>query len=145
MHRSYSADMVCHWEDSDTVAQEVYINVRRTSLEALLMRSPMLTKPHFSGLADCDMYRVRRTNCMKALDPLSYRGLCTLCARIIPEAQPTMYNGYTRSNHSSSSLCMMWDATVNQDSVIKFPGRMKQVTHLCVNCFLFAVVVRLSY
>lgn len=29
LQRSFRADMACHWEDGDVVAQEMYYNVRK--------------------------------------------------------------------------------------------------------------------
>jgi hypothetical protein len=38
LNTARSADMVCHWEDSDTVAHEVFANVGRLPFHGCLLR-----------------------------------------------------------------------------------------------------------
>jgi len=71
----YSADMVCHWEDSDTVAQEVYANVRRdigyTSVFRSFIKAPYLSHILIvTGYSDLRMHRFRHSHRMIQLGSL---------------------------------------------------------------------------
>lgn len=61
------ADLVCHWEDSDTVVQEVYANVRMTCISfpcILVFTGCGLFSFLFLGLINMRLHRVRCSNCI---------------------------------------------------------------------------------
>lgn len=57
------ADIVCHWEDSDVVAQEMYYNVRRDEyyfhLPTDIPRLISAFRFHVAGFPHLHMYRPR--------------------------------------------------------------------------------------
>lgn len=69
--------MICHWEDSDVVVQEVLVNVRRLIIQPRMLPDETY---HNLGLSYLHLYRIRRADCMTCLlspsatrdTPLSY-------------------------------------------------------------------------
>lgn len=57
------ADLVCHWEDSDTVIQEVYANVRGHISDVSTM-NPVKPIHIFKGLINMCLHCIRGSDCI---------------------------------------------------------------------------------